>query len=503
MTTSNQSAPPVKSQYHHFVPRFILKNFAHPFQSPKTHGKNKRSRRHEYEPGKYIYSRDPVLNAVRMTANRPDIVELPVKSSLGMVDMYRDISKAGRLQHDLEEELSKLESKAGEIYTKILKAFENGQTDVWLTREERDKLRKFLFVMKYRGPTFYERFNHESIDTYVADDKIKMNEYMKEKGFNRPRDVWFHNLHTILKLKHDLDQSWMTTLPEQMYPSDAMWYIMHTEMMYMALCTPASPDDEFVLTDNCYNVYEGPSTLGTDLSGEIIATAWTSFHEFAPVSPRLMIVLRSNSLPEPTEDSNADIKTRRERYFHMITMQFSKKESLLQHLPIKKAGNSYTLEMEGRRDYAPGEDGSRKREHKFKFSFFPIPHLELHKINSIFFENINQNTTMVLRSRGAFKATLEWYLSSPPEDHDLKNVHNALTKPNLSNLTKLEELLHSMGSTTKLLWRSLEVAEVEVSVTKDEQREMLFQEMRTFDELLASEIEMESEHMKLYRKLGW
>lgn len=71
--------------------------------------------------------------------------------------MYRDFANATN-QHYLEEQLSGLESRAGGIVSTIRKAFEAGNQEVWITRTDRDVLRKFLFIMKYRGTRFRKRF---------------------------------------------------------------------------------------------------------------------------------------------------------------------------------------------------------------------------------------------------------------------------------------------------------------------------------------------------------
>lgn len=49
-----------------------------------------------------------------------------------------------------------------------------------------------------------------------------------------------------------------------MYPDDAKGFILYTETMYLAICTLSSKDTEFITTENCYNIYEGPSTLLVD-----------------------------------------------------------------------------------------------------------------------------------------------------------------------------------------------------------------------------------------------
>ena len=140
---------------------------------------------------------------------------------------------------------------------------------MWISRPERDVLRKFLFIMKYRGKGFHKRFVGDETEGYVEDDKEILLKYMRKKGFLRPLDVWFDSIKTILELKIDLEGKWRKSLVNSMYPEDAKGFILYTEIMYLAMCTPSSTDTEFILTENCYNIYKGLSIVLIDpITGE-------------------------------------------------------------------------------------------------------------------------------------------------------------------------------------------------------------------------------------------
>lgn len=138
---SSQRAP---SQYQHFVPQFLLRNFAHP---PRNGGSSTSAALPNGRPGKKTSRRDVVVNCLDMTSETPRIVQKPVKRTLGQVDMY--LGTAKRYQ-DVEKMLSQLESKASEVFRNIAKSFEERHRGIWLTRDERNLVRKFLFLMKYR-----------------------------------------------------------------------------------------------------------------------------------------------------------------------------------------------------------------------------------------------------------------------------------------------------------------------------------------------------------------
>ena len=291
-----------------------------------------------------------MLYSIDLAGGEAEITETTVAKTFGMMDMYRDLGKSTK-QHEIEEQLSVLECRAGEIISTIRKAFEAGKPEVWITRTQRDILRKFLFIMKYRGRRFHKRYFHEKADTYDANDKERMLKYMKERGIEKPIDVWFDNIKGILDLKMDYDMEWTGKLQRRIYPDDAKWFINHTQQFYLALCTPSTADDEFLLSQNAYSVYEGATTESRDpFSNKITSEAYTEFHVFAPIAPRLMIVLRSMILPVPSEDSDSAIKEEREMWYKASVSRHAhptRAGAVLKDLPIDKARNSYSKVVDG------------------------------------------------------------------------------------------------------------------------------------------------------------
>ncbi len=70
---------------------------------------------------------------------------------------------------------------------------------------------KFIFLMKYRGPTFCRRYNHESAAGYDSNDRERMLDYMRKKGFERPIDVWLDNIEAVIDLDMDEELRWIST----------------------------------------------------------------------------------------------------------------------------------------------------------------------------------------------------------------------------------------------------------------------------------------------------
>ncbi|KAK3312516.1 hypothetical protein B0H66DRAFT_485832 [Apodospora peruviana] len=402
------------AQYQHFVPQFLLRNFAHPY-TPEGYDpkKKKRASKRKYEKG--MFPGDPVVRNIDFGADPPAICEKPVKRILGLMNMYDDDSKSdAKQQKHIELMFSKLEAQASQMFRKITKAFEKQEPGLWITRDERNLIRKFLFIQKYRGLTFHTRFNYDNPDTYEANDRELMLEYMAEKGFARPLDVWFDNIKAIIEVEMDLEAKWRLELPKRMFPTDAMWFFSHVDHSYMAICTPSCAEEEFILTDNSYNIFEGPSTFVQDAdSGKLEGGLHANIHDFAPISPKLMIVLRSHVLPNPLEDANPRVREWRAHQRHLVLDEpyGEKITSVLEDLPVEKARNNYTRVVDGQIELLEGEDGRMRKDHRYFFRFFGLGTEHVNKINAILLDNIEPCTSVVFESTDALARTLEWYLT--------------------------------------------------------------------------------------------
>jgi Protein of unknown function (DUF4238) len=442
-----------------------------------------------------------MLHTIDLAGATPTLTEAPVSRTLGMTDMYRDFTHATN-QHYLERQLSQLESNAGRIISTVRKAFEAGQQEVWITRVDRDILRKFLFIMKYRGSSARKRFYHQNAESYSEDDKEELQKYMREKGFKRPIDVWFDNIKAILELKMDIKREWMEVIKKRAYPGDAMMFISNTQMMYLALCTP-SGQGEFLLTENAYSIHEGPVSFSiSPHTGESAMKSYTEFHIFAVISPRLIMVLRSFLLPVIEEDSNDDIRQWRETMFHLNARQHSDPQSansILDDLPVTKARNSYMRRIDGKLELLSGEDGSLRPNHKFCFRFFPISHKHVNKINCILLEQSYTISTIVSKSQLELRKTLEYYLSIPCEQNTANGVESCGFKavgdtpndPRLVFLRKLEQVARQLGSNATAVYR--------VQRTKLNEEEMF----ERLGQILAKSLSKKpNKTMRLYMKLG-
>lgn len=491
-------AETTRTQYQHFVPQFILRNFSHTYKPRKNDQKNQQRPNRKDE--KRMYRGDRVVNTLDLSAQTPTLCEARVDRILGKMDMYRDTSKSFSEQQEIERMFSGMECQASAVFRKITKAFEEKEQGLWLTRQERDLIRKFLFLLKYRGSTFHQRFYHDVTEGYDADDRELLWEYMKEKGFKRPMDVWFNNLKTIMEVHMDSEKAWIKELPKHMYADDAMWFILHAQSMYMAICTPSDPSDEFILTDNSYNIFEGPFAFVTDkTSSNLEAASYTPLHEFAPISPKLMIVLRSFLLPVPEEDADPTIKAERD-IWHSITVGDVYKgevKSLLSDLPITKAQNNYSEIVDGRVLLNPSENGNSRKNHSFCFKYFPIHTQQVHTINAIFLQNAYICSRVVFGTKDSFSRTLEAHLTSPwnviiGDDTDLR----------LAFLKRLGAVSKSLGSKKEPVWKELPTPEVR---DYEGARFNILKMRRLFSQMISKDDtkpDTDNKLMQLYKCLG-
>ncbi|KAL7932475.1 hypothetical protein V8C35DRAFT_328423 [Trichoderma chlorosporum] len=441
-------------EYQHFIPQFILRNYSYPFKCPKAEHQGKKKCKCKHEKGKY--PGDAVVNCVDLSHSSFRLETYSVKRIFGASNMYSDPAAASsEEQRRIETMFSKMESQASTIYRRIIKGHEAGDTAITLTRIERNMIRKFLFLLKYRGSSFHQQFYHDKLEDYPFNNRELLFEYMKEHRFSTPRDVWYHNLETIMNLEMDPEDEWMKELPRKMFPDDALWFIMHVGMYYMAICTPSELADEFILTENCYNVFEGSSKFAVDeVTGQVTGGYQAAFHEFAPISPRLIIVLRSLALPNPEEDYELKISQERHNIFWSMIENVSgpNSKSMLEDLPIKKCRASYARIINGEAHPTPEYDGKYRSSDKFYFTYYPVRNDHVRIMNNIFLDTAYKSNVFAYRNLKTLKDILETYVSGPCEFH--KVLCDDWDK-RYSFLRGLETFSRSLGSQKSLVWRDL------------------------------------------------
>ena len=433
------------SQYHYYIPKILLQNFSHTFKlSGGLPWWKSRSAK-----GEIFHPRQSLLNNVDLAAEDANIVEQSIGRTVGITNLSRDRLGYGKNAQYVEDKLSILEYQAAAITGKILDCFNIKEAMVTITRPERDTLRKFLFITRYCSFTAHGRLYFNKGYGYSANDRRQMSEYMEEKGFESPFDVWLDNIKAMLDAQMDPEGKWLKWLIQHAYPDDAIYFFTHCQAMYLALCTPVNPGDEFFLTENANSIHEGPDRyFRTTMTDQRLRNCYAEFHIFVPVSPKLMLVLRSSLLPSLGEYTSKRMKSERARFLELLKVQHGLNQpgsgSILQDLPIKKAENSYSHCVNGRQFLRKVESESHSVDNTFSFRFFPISSKHTNRINFIMLENAAMISTIVFNNHSVLRRTLREYLCTPSEVEGLpcfKVFEGPQDAPRLVFLKKLVRLL--------------------------------------------------------------
>jgi hypothetical protein len=418
MAEASSSQRVEKSSYHHFIPQFILRNFGHEYQpSSKSDKKRKAKRR--------IYPGDTLAKGIRLTGPNVALVDTKVAKTFGVQDLYADAGNSTDKEH-IEKLLSKLEDSVSRIIAHVQSSHERGDKLITLRRGEKDVLRKFLFIMKYRRPDVRDRYTC-SIEDFEDTEKEALRKYMQHRGFQRPLDVWLDNIQAMLEIKIGAGSEWEKELLQKAYLPDAVEFIVHTRLFYLSLCAPSDQNDEFLMTENSYGIHEGPrSTIADPYSGRIMMTFHTEYHTFAHIAPNLTMILRSFLLPSPREDLSEDIRRTRKMLqdFNISMHNFPERAtSFLEDLPVTKARNSYSKIVEGR--VVLSRVGSvLEPNDKFFFRIFPISTDHVDKINMILLDEAWPTSLILFKNKRSARKALEHYLSLDPlnPSHGLKLI---------------------------------------------------------------------------------
>ena len=385
--------------------------------------------------------------------------------------MYRNQEGQGPEQQDLEVKLSRLEQSVGLVFERICERYqrnekrsEDNQMKVHLSRKEMDDLRRFLFIMLYRNRTLESRFK-DSVDDYTSNDRNVLLKYMNKRGFTRPKDVWFSNMHAFLDIDLAREPSdWYQDLHAHAYPQDALWFYKNMEWSFISVCTAKESEDEFLMTQNAYSIYEGPA----------IGDTWADYHMFAPVSPMIMIVSRSILLSTETkvEDERKIIFTGilKERY-----PSFQNTDSFLLDLPIKRPSNNYSSIVN--RQVVPHPTKMGYDKHRFDLSFFPLSTSQVQRINMIFLEQAIGTEAIIYKSHTAFKRALEFYLADRTDGFKivprvsaeipgsfLRNLFEDRRKPYLELLERFAREEFGSSQTAECSIREISAQDVEKAV---------------------------------------
>ena len=212
----------------------------------------------------------------------------------------------------------------------------------------------------------------------------------------------------------------------------------------MVFCKPRSVDDEFLLTENVFGIFEGPNNLEMNpVTQELKRGMWTEWHNFAPVSASLLIILRSNFLPGNIVEEGNDFYDK--VYQTIIAMQpFPERAaSLLQDLPVKRCTTSYATVRHGKvalnADYQGPSPGDQ-----YTFECFELESRHVNLIDSLFLEEAISATSISYKSSTAIARAIRAYLEDPRAGFKIVYDENSARR---RYLQALETALQTLGGT--------------------------------------------------------
>ncbi|TCD61915.1 hypothetical protein EIP91_007707, partial [Steccherinum ochraceum] len=303
--------PKLKTQYHHYVPRFMLRKWKveytppppdaspDPSTSPTSPSRKRRGgrgRKRSGPSGGAGHARpEDYIQAYNV---QTDVIQVgtPIAKAFGNTDMYKnDDEEDAANVFRVEELFSKLESQAAQILQKLDKAISgaDASTSVKLTRKEVNTLRKFLFLLSYRNEHHAAQYLEERFDPMT---KKEVDAFRVKEGLKDSYAVFLSNLRNFLESEH-----WEIPDNQHILRSDRDAY--HTELHARHLAFFIAPDDaEFVITNNGLGLWEGTDLPSLSLFMNILTPGcnpgeanWKHTTTY-PVSPRLLVMLRSNAM---------------------------------------------------------------------------------------------------------------------------------------------------------------------------------------------------------------
>ncbi|KAG9061080.1 hypothetical protein KI688_007709 [Linnemannia hyalina] len=370
-----------KDEYHHYIPRFILRTFADNFSLKTPNyfartsdvaladaipqdwelrdngGRKKKGKKKKGGKGGHD---------IKVYQVEGQIIALSdVARSYGNYDMYRDIAEDDCMM--FEDLLSKMESTSSTFIRKIWAG-----EDLSLTRVQLTELKKFLAIMTYRSEN---RRNQYYENKFNPKTRTSIYNHMRRKNITKIQDVWFDNLKWLIKTPTEEIMKEFKKAVSSMMEYKGSIHV--TELLdFGGTCTnymciwQAEEGTEFILSEGCFGAWEGDMR--------------DPFHTFYVVSPRYCIVL-----------VNRLEKWRPARYLSFRSW-FEGNIHAFPETVYKKGLPPSTPDM----DFFSPED-------VFKYQRIVIPKEDVYFVNSIFLDA--RKTCLTYNSSVSLYKTLRYY----------------------------------------------------------------------------------------------
>jgi hypothetical protein len=416
---TDEERPSETPEYQHYVPQFILRNYTDYIRPKEEDFEHKK----DFDKARKKAKKGMGAQTIEFENGfaRSGVVRRSTEKIFGLFDMYNEKfngdedgetkgeqgDKNEHKSNEIERKLSQVEIKASEIVNKIKQRFLDGATEVFLREADINTLKRFMFIMIYRNQEFSElyEFNNDAL-------RQSLEAYMEANELKTLKEIWLRSLRAFIDV--DFGQpNWSEWVLQRAYHHDAFLFIHYMKETYICLCTPEDDDDEFLLTQNIYNILEG--TMHTD--GNTVV-----WHTFCPAGSRLLILSRSDLLSGISTGSQSYIDRHHEKWtalyeptmmaFKAPTAKFQ--PSLLKELPV------------GRPHYSNYHLSQDHANVPVSFSNFGLPSKWVQRINSLLLEHAISTTHIIFKSKLGLQKALEAYFAM--EDPNFKVVMEASPK---------------------------------------------------------------------------
>src|SRR6266540_2378162 len=143
-----------QDQYHHYIPRFLLRNFAvNNYERIFVRGKKLFIQKKHKRNFKDKNKEEALLQTYDRTISQ--ICFSLVAKTYGYTNMYKDLEHEDVMR--VEKKLATLEMQASNVIHEIVKASQK-ESQVVLLSTALNNLYKFLFIMDYRKPHRWSQF---------------------------------------------------------------------------------------------------------------------------------------------------------------------------------------------------------------------------------------------------------------------------------------------------------------------------------------------------------
>ncbi|CAG8460524.1 1248_t:CDS:1 [Paraglomus occultum] len=396
-----------EDEYHHYIPQFLLMNFAINNYGRIFVGNDNIYKEKKHKQSFKNWNKKNALLQAYDNKNG-QIINSPVRRTYGYMNMYKDLDNKDVMY--VEKELSKLEEKASHMIKDIINASQT-KNEIVLVRKNLENLRKFLFIMNYRSRSRWSQFADEKFDFMT---RALLQKHMEEHKLKKAHEVWLQNIRGILETPHKNIKD-----DSRIFSVDRTDYQQRMVDCFLVIWQ-AGDNDEFIITSNGFGIFEGFS--GILPFGQL--PFQFAYHWFYVISPKLVLVL-CNHMAE------------------FVGSQFNRKSILANaphprpipvYAPISESSHSTTggTAFDDKFDEQLKRMGFERTENdNFTFSFAKISSETVSLVNCILLNETKPDLILTFLSPSyLYKTIVKYhkYMEIYVHDHDYTDLKKLLFK---------------------------------------------------------------------------